>query len=61
MVPISYPSFLLMMFLNHPEMKDLSVRTLKCDCGLVINRDQNAAINILHEGLRMLDRSFETA
>lgn len=38
----------------HPEMKDLSIRTMKCDCGLTISRDQNAAINILQEGLRML-------
>ena len=39
--------------LRHPEMKDLSIRTMKCGCGLVMNRDQNAAINILHEGLRL--------
>ena len=38
----------------HPEMKKLSIRTMKCDCGLTISRDQNAAINILNEGLRML-------
>ena len=38
----------------HPEMKNLAIRTMKCDCGLIINRDQNAAINILQEGLRML-------
>ena len=45
----------------HPEMKDLKIRTMKCDCGLVINRDQNAAINILNEGLRILNTSFEVA
>ena len=38
----------------HPEMKDLKIRTIRCDCGLVIGRDQNAAINILNEGLRIL-------
>ena len=38
----------------HPEMKSLQTRTIKCDCGLTISRDQNAAINILHEGLRLL-------
>lgn len=38
----------------HPEMKDLRIRTMKCNCGLTINRDQNAAINILQEGLRFL-------
>ena len=38
----------------HPERKDLKIRTMRCDCGLVISRDQNAAINILNEGLRIL-------
>lgn len=38
----------------HPEMKDLTIRIMKCDCGLTISRDQNAAINILQEGLRLL-------
>ena len=38
----------------HPEMKDLSIRVMKCDCGVEIGRDQNAAINIKNEGLRML-------
>ena len=42
----------------HPEMKNLVIRTMKCDCGLVISRDQNAAINILREGLRILNESF---
>jgi len=45
----------------HPEMKNLTVRTMKCDCGLTINRDRNAAINILNEGLRILNESFDTA
>lgn len=38
----------------HPEMKDLKIRILKCDCGMTMSRDQNAAINILNEGLRIL-------
>ena len=38
----------------HPEMKNLRVRTMKCDCGLTMSRDRNAAINILQEGLRTL-------
>lgn len=38
----------------HPEMKDLSIRVMKCDCGAEVGRDQNAAINIKNEGLRML-------
>lgn len=39
---------------THPEMKDLAIRKMVCDCGLTMNRDQNAAINILREGLRLL-------
>ena len=39
----------------HKEMKDLRIRTMKCDCGLTISRDQNAAINIKNEGLRILN------
>ena len=38
----------------HPEMKDMSIRTMRCECGSVMDRDLNAAINILNEGLRML-------
>ena len=38
----------------HSEMKDLSIRTMKCNCGLVMGRDQNAAINIKNEGMRIL-------
>lgn len=38
----------------HPAMKDLTIRTMKCDCGLTMSRDQNAAINILREGMRLL-------
>ena len=39
----------------HPEMRDLRIRTFECDCGLTISRDQNAAINIRNEGLRILN------
>lgn len=38
----------------HPEMKDLTNRTMRCECGHVMSRDQNAALNILQEGLRLL-------
>ena len=38
----------------HPEMKNLAIRIMRCNCGLAISRDQNAAINILNEGLRLL-------
>ncbi len=44
----------------HPEMKDLTVRRIKCECGLEFDRDQNAAINILREGLRILT-SYDAA
>lgn len=39
---------------KHPEMKDLTIRTMECSCGLSLSRDQNAAINIKREGLRLL-------
>ena len=38
----------------HTEMKDLSIRTMRCDCGFVLDRDHNAALNIKKEGLRLL-------
>ena len=38
----------------HPEMKDIHNRTMRCSCGLVMDRDHNAAINIKREGLRLL-------
>lgn len=38
----------------HTEMKDLSIRTIRCDCGYILDRDHNAAINIKNEGLRLL-------
>ena len=40
----------------HPEMKNLQIRKITCDCGLTISRDQNTAINILNEGLRLLSK-----
>ena len=42
---------------KHPEMNNLRNRVMRCDCGLVLDRDQNAAINILNEGLRLLNLS----
>ena len=45
----------------HPEMKNLTIRTMKCDCGLTISRDQNAAINILRKGLCILNEPFDVA
>lgn len=43
----------------HNEMKDLSKRKMICDCGLIMNRDQNAAMNILNEGLRLLTKQHK--
>ena len=38
------------------QTKDLGVRTYICEeCGLEIDRDYNASINILNEGLRILE------
>ena len=40
---------------KNEEMKDLEVRELKCSkCGLEIERDYNASINILNEGVEKL-------
>ena len=38
---------------KNEEMKDIGIRELKCSkCGLEIERDYNASINILNEGLK---------
>ena len=39
----------------HPEMKDLSLRIMDCTCGCHMDRDENAALNILAEGLRVME------
>ncbi|MEV2909937.1 transposase, partial [Paenibacillus larvae] len=36
------------------ESLSLSDRTFRCECGFVVNRDWNAAVNIKREGLRLL-------
>jgi putative transposase len=38
---------------NKKEKLSLSTRIYKCECGSVIDRDINAAINIAYEGLRI--------
>ena len=40
---------------RHPEMKDLKIRTMRCECGCVMDRDRNAAMNIKKEGLLILN------
>lgn len=38
-------------------MKELSIRTMKYSCGLLVDRYYNAAINIINEGLRFSEAS----
>ncbi|MCI7805998.1 MAG: transposase, partial [Spirochaetales bacterium] len=40
---------------RHPEMKDLRIRTMRGECGYVMDRDRNAAMNIKKEGLRIMN------
>jgi len=40
--------------------KDLSIRTHSCSCGLVLDRDHNAAINILRLGMESLSVALKT-
>ena len=35
---------------RHKEMKDVTNRTLKCECGNIIDRDYNSALNLLKAG-----------
>ena len=51
-----YPSSQICSYCEHkdPKLKDLSIREYKCtNCGRTLNRDINASINILFEGLKL--------
>lgn len=50
-----YPSSQLCSCCGNKKKLTLADRIYKCDCGFTMNRDQNAAINILNEGLRLLN------
>ena len=46
---------------RHPEMKDVTNRTLKCKCGNIIDRDHNSAINLLKFGETVVyNKSYQT-
>lgn len=50
-----YPSSQICHNCGHQQKMPLNVRTYKCsECGMVFDRDYNAAINIRNEGLRIL-------
>ena len=50
-----YPSSQNCHMCGHRQKMPLTKRTYICpSCGMVMDRDYNAAINILHEGMKML-------
>ena len=50
-----YPSSQLCSRCGHKQRMPLNERTYRCsECGNVIDRDYNAAVNIRNEGLRLL-------
>lgn len=50
-----YPSSQLCSCCGNRKKLTLDDRIYRCDCGFILDRDQNAAINILNEGLRLLN------
>lgn len=52
-----YPSSQVCQCCGSIKKLSLKDRVYRCDCGYVGDRDHNAAINILNEGLRMLSAS----
>ena len=49
-----YPSSQLCSHCGRRQKIKLTDRTYRCTCGMTMDRDQNAAVNILNEGLRLL-------
>ena len=49
-----YPSSQICSVCGSKKKMPLNERTYICDCGNIIDRDLNAAINIKREGLRLL-------
>ena len=49
-----YPSSQICSCCGKKQKMMLSERTYRCSCGMKMDRDHNAAINILNEGLRLL-------
>ena len=46
---------------RHPEMKDVTNRSLKCKCGNMIDRDYNSALNLLKFGeFVVYNKSYQT-
>ena len=57
-----YPSSQLCNVCNYKnkKVKDLSIRTWECpQCGLIHDRDLNAAINVMCEGLKIYIKTYE--
>ena len=53
-----YPSSQICSQCGHKHKLELNERVYRCPhCGLEIDRDYNSALNILHEGLRMLEQN----
>ena len=52
-----FPSTQLCSSCGNKQKLSLSDRVYKCSCGLILDRDYNASLNILNEGKRLLNIS----